>query len=73
MRELSLLGQYLMQLRQDKLQLSHQCLLNGAEPEKARILAHEAELVHQIREATFVLDDDPGKFLDKYLKRESKE
>jgi hypothetical protein len=68
MQELELLGEYLMKLRQEKLQMAHVRALN---PESSlleiRIPCYEAELCNRIREAVKVLASDPGKFIQEFL------
>lgn len=72
MRELDLLDEYLVKLRQEKLQLAHQQAL-AFDPELERQLfhvkltAHEAELCTRIRDATKVLARDPGAFIKEFL------
>lgn len=70
MRELDLLDQYLIRLRQEKLQQAHATLiadLNDSALRAARCLAFEAELVERIRGATKALADDAGAFIKEYL------
>lgn len=70
MRDLDLLEQYLIRLRQEKLQLGHQAALK-AEGTKDFIMvanyAHEAELVERIRRALQELGKDPGEFIKRNL------
>lgn len=74
MRELELLAQYLVQLRQEKLQHSHLALLGAVEDwgDRARIYANQAEFCDRIRDAVAVLKEDPGQFIEKFLKRGEK-
>lgn len=71
MRDLGLFEQYLLQLRQDKLQQSHATLvseLNDESLRRARVLACEADLCTRITEALRALSNDPGQFIKEYLK-----
>jgi hypothetical protein len=69
-RDLDLLEQYLVRLRQEMLQASHHTLI-GDEGDialrKARGLAQQAELVERIRGAVKELAVDPGQFIKGYL------
>lgn len=68
MQELELLGDYLVRLRQEKLQSGHaKALETGASLLDIRVAAHEAELCNRIREAVKVLAHDPGKFVKEFL------
>lgn len=71
MRELDLLNEYLVRLRQEKLQLAHQQALQPDDPGRhllnIRVSAHEAELCSRIREAVKVLAKDPGQFMKEFL------
>lgn len=68
MRELDLLSDYLVRLRQEKLQRGHmQALDKTATLEDVRASAHEAELVIRIQQAVQVLARDPGKFIQEFL------
>ena len=72
MRDLDLLNEYLVRLRQEKLQIAHQQAL-ASDPDLGRHLfyirltAHEAELCNRIREAVKVLANDSGKFVKEFL------
>lgn len=68
MRELELLGDYLVRLRQEKLQLAHKMTLSD-DPHLVQIktCAHEAELCTRIRDAVKVLANDPGRFIKEFL------
>lgn len=68
MRDLALLEQYLIRLRQEMLQQGHAHALKTA-PDLTQIVicAHEAELVERIRGALKELEKDPGQFLKAYL------
>ena len=68
MRELELLADYLVRLRQERLQLAHSLALS-TDPRILAIKAHahEAEICERILKATRVLADDPGKFIKEYL------
>lgn len=71
MRELGLFEQYLIQLRQTKLQASHQAMIGGiteGDLEWARVYAFEAELAAQVLTALRALSNDPGLFIKEYLK-----
>lgn len=70
MRELELLAQYLVRLRQEKLRLSHATLLGGqfGWGEHARMLALEAELCSRIHSALKDLEKDPGAFIETHLR-----
>ena len=68
MRDLDLLGEYLVRLRQEALQAAHQNALQ----EHPSILwiqtyARQAELCTRIRDAVKVLASDPGKFIQEFL------
>ncbi len=68
MRELELLGDYLHQLRRERLELAHSAALGSdGTLEQIRIYAHEAELCTRIREAVKVLANDPGKFIEEFI------
>lgn len=68
MRELELLGEYLLRLRGERLQLAHTMALSD-DPRVVHIkaCAHEAEICTRIRDAVRVLDHDPGKFIKEFL------
>lgn len=68
MRDLQLLDQYLIRLRQERLQQGHAGALKTA-PDLIQIAvcAHEAELVERIRAALKELEQDPGLFIKGYL------
>ncbi len=68
MQELELLGEYLVKLRQEKLQMAHLATLTD-DPRMIHIkaYAHEAELCTRIRDAVKVLANDPGKFIKEFL------
>jgi hypothetical protein len=68
MRDLDLLGDYLVRLRQEKLQLAHQHALQ-ANPSllTIQVNAHEAELCTRIRDAVKVLAKDSGQFVKEFL------
>lgn len=68
MQELELLGEYLVRLRQEKLQLCHQqALAPDCNLLHVQVSAHEAELCTRIRDAVKVLANDPGKFIKDFL------
>lgn len=70
MRDLDLLEQYLVRLRQEMLQASHRTLIgdfNDIAMREARALALQAELVDRIRGAVKELAQDPGQFVKGYL------
>lgn len=71
MRELALFEQYLVLVRQEKLQLSHSALVSGIRAEDAewaRIYAHQADFVDRALTALRALNADPGQFIKEYLK-----
>lgn len=71
MRDLQLLGQYLIRLRQERLQASHQQMLGARTPDAMTLAcatAHEAELCTKISTALADLEKDPGQFIERYLK-----
>ena len=71
MRELGLFEQYLIQLRQEKLKLSHSVLksdLNDETVRLARIHAYEADMASDLLTAIRALANDPGLFIQEYLK-----
>lgn len=70
MRDLDLLEQYLLRLRQECLQGSHRVLIG--EPtnialREARGLAQQAELIDRIRAALKELTQDAGEFIKRNL------
>jgi len=70
MRELDLLDQYLLRLRQEFLQASHHTLIGDAGDialREARGYALQAELIERIRAALKELAKDPGQFIKGYL------
>ena len=71
MQELELLREYLVRLRQERLQQGHAAAL-GANQADALIQivarAHEAELVGRILTAVRELERDPGAFIQTHLK-----
>lgn len=68
MRDLDLLNEYLVRLRQERLQAAHGLAIHpDAELLQIRICAHEAELCSRIREAVKVLANDSGKFMKEFL------
>jgi hypothetical protein len=69
-RDLDLLEQYLIRLRQELLQESHAILTGNWSDEglrHARALGLQADLVDRIRGATKELAKDPGQFVKGYL------
>lgn len=69
-RDLDLLEQYLLRLRQELLQASHRALIgdfNDIALREARGYAQQAELVERIRAAVKELAQDPGQFIKGYL------
>lgn len=71
MRELGLFEQYLLQLRQEKLQQGHQQALAAQALEDllhVRTSAAEAELVSRVLVALRALSNDPGLFIKEHLK-----
>jgi hypothetical protein len=72
MRELSLFREYLVRLRQEKLQNGHKHALSATTSHgnvlPMVVCAHEAELVQRIMGALSELDQDSGEFTSKYLK-----
>lgn len=68
MRDLDLLNEYLVRLRQEALQQAHGEALSR-EPTMLFIQtwARQAELCNRIRDAVKVLANDPGKFLKEFL------
>ena len=68
MRDLDLLNEYLVRLRQERLANAHSLTLatNPNWP-LVQVCAHEAELCTRIRDAVKVLANDPGKFLKEFL------
>ena len=68
MRELDLLGQYLLRLRQQCLQNAHQLALDD-QPSLLWIqtYARQAELCERMHAAVKVLAQDPGKFIQEFL------
>jgi hypothetical protein len=75
MRDLELFAQYLVRMRQEKLQLSHATLLAGATlgwADTARTLAFEAELCSRIHQALKELERDPAHFIEHNLRSSNK-
>lgn len=71
MRDLGLFEQYLLALRQERLQQGHQQALAATSPDDfhyIRATACEAELVGRILTALRSLSNDPGQFIKEYLK-----
>lgn len=71
MRELALFEQYLVQLRQEKLQQGHASALAATSAHDfVHIVsaAREAELVQRLLVAVRALGADPGQFIKEYLK-----
>lgn len=68
MRDLDLLNEYLVRLRQEALQQAHQNALHE-HPSMLWIqtYARQAELCNRIREAVKVLANDSGKFVKEFL------
>lgn len=70
MRDLDLLEQYLLRLRQELLQSSHRALIgdfNDIALREARGYAQQAELCDRVRGALKELEKDPGDFIRKNL------
>jgi hypothetical protein len=70
MRELALFEEYLLRLRQEKLQQGHASALAAVDQRDfPHILAraHEAELVSRVLVALRSLSNDPGLFIKEYL------
>lgn len=69
MRELELLGQYLTRVRQENLERAHlTALIPSCDLVDVKICAYQAELCNRLREAVKVLANDPGKFIQEYLR-----
>ncbi len=70
MRELELLQQYLIRLRQERLQQGHATALVAQHPSDLVAIcarAHEADLVSRILAAVKDLEKDPGLFIRSHL------
>lgn len=70
MRDLDLLQQYLVRLRQELLQESHRTLIGTFTDDhlrNARSLAQQAELVDRIRGEVIELAKDAGEFIKRNL------
>lgn len=67
MRDLDLLHQYLVRLRQERLQQGHAKALGDGALVDIKVCAHEAELCDRIDRALKVLANDSGKFVKEYL------
>ena len=68
MQELELLGQYLLRLRQERLQQAHAHALHETGVlVDIKIRAHEAELCSRIYAATRILAKDAGQFIKEFL------
>ncbi len=68
MRDLELLGEYLVRLRQERLQQGHTRALDGKSTlTDIQICAHEAELCSRMLGAVKVLAHDAGKFIEEFL------
>ncbi len=73
MRELELFAQYLVRLRQEKLQGAHAATLASTGPQDfihVHTRAHEAELCSRIHGALKELERDPAEFIKTHLSRE---
>ena len=69
MRDLELLGQYLLRVRQERLQQGHaKALEAGATLTDVKLCAYEAELCSRIHAAVKVLAHDAGQFIEEFLK-----
>jgi hypothetical protein len=69
MRDLQLLDDYLVRLRQERLQQGHARALDlTMDVIDIRIAAFEAELCTRIRVAIKALEHDSGKFIEDFLK-----
>jgi hypothetical protein len=72
MRDLDLMAQYLLKLRQEKLQTSHKLALQEHGSKLSiKVNAHEAELCSRILGALKVLTNDSGKFIREFLSEQS--
>jgi hypothetical protein len=72
MRDLDLMAQYLLKLRQEKLQVAHKLALQeGSTSLSIKVTAHEAELCSRIMGALKVLTNDSGKFIREFLSEQS--
>lgn len=68
MRELELLGEYLVRLRQERLQQGHAAALaTRADIGDIKACAREAELCSRIHAAVKTLAKDPGHFIKDFL------
>lgn len=68
MRDLELLGQYLLRLRQERLQQGHaMALTDDPRIEHLIAAAREAELCNRIHAAVKVLAHDSGQFVKEFL------
>jgi hypothetical protein len=68
MRDLDLLGDYLVKLRQENLQAAHQlALIDNPSLLWIQTYARQAELCTRIRDAVKVLAKDPGQFIQEFL------
>ena len=71
MRDLGLFEQYLVQLRQSRLESGHQRTLASTTPADyadIKATAREAQLIAQLLGAIRALAADPGQFIKEYLK-----
>ena len=69
MHDLQLLDRYLLRLRQERLQQGHAKTLEaGATLIDIKVCAFEAELCSRIHAAVKVLEHDPAKFIEEFLK-----
>lgn len=69
MRDLQLFGQYLVRMRQERLQQGHARALDMTmDVVDIRLAAFEAELCSRIHAALLVLERDSGRFVEEYLK-----
>jgi hypothetical protein len=71
MRDLDLLGDWLVRQRRSALQYAHACTL-GRDTDllQVKALAYQAEFCDRVLEAVKVLAKDPGKFIQEFMPHE---
>lgn len=71
MRDLTLLSERLVRLRQDCLKMAHHKLISsGTDLFDVKLLAHKAELCSMLLGEIKILAEDPGKFIKEFLPHE---
>ena len=70
MTDLELLAEWLLLLRQERLQKAHAYALGGGDIVELKVCHHEAAIADRVYLAVRTLRQEPGRFIKEYLQRE---